>query len=307
MFLFCPFCGNTLLVESAAAGMRWMCQTCPYVHDITQTYRKVVPLARKKVDDVLGGKLSAEEQRVLGFPWSEAHVTRSLASTGGTVAAMHLVMRGSTEAPPPGAAREAARAHRTALQLAGGTHHAFRSHGEGFCVFNDQAVAAEAAIHAYGADAVPILIVDLDVHQGNGTAAIFEGRSDVITFSMHGANNYPWRSKMRSTYDIDLPDDTGDEEYLAILGDWLPRLFATHAPRLVFYQAGVDALKGDKMGRLGMSRAGLARRNHAVYSACLAAGVPLVTVMGGGYAPAEDSIDAHADVFRAAALRYSMP
>jgi acetoin utilization deacetylase AcuC-like enzyme len=259
------------------------------------------------VDNVLTGKLSAEEQRVLGFPWSEAHVTRSLASTGGTVAAMHLVMRGETEAPPSGEARDAARAHRTALQLAGGTHHAFREHGEGFCCFNDMAVASEAAIHAYGAAAVPILILDLDVHQGNGTAAIFEGRSDVITFSMHGANNYPWRSKMRSTYDVDLPDDTGDEAYLALLADWLPRLFATHAPKLVFFQAGVDALKGDKMGRLAMSRAGLARRNHAVYSACLAARVPCVTVMGGGYAPAEDSIDAHGDVFRAAALRFSVP
>jgi len=134
------------------------------------------------------------------------------------------------------------------------------------------AVAAEAAIHTYGLDAVPILMIDLDVHQGNGTASIFEGRQDVITFSIHGANNYPWRSKMRSTYDVDLPDDTGDEEYLATLNDWLPRLFATHKPRLVFFQAGVDALKGDKMGRLALSRAGLARRNHAVFSACLAAG-----------------------------------
>ena len=117
------------------------------------------------VDSVLTGKLSAEEQRVLGFPWSLAHVTRSLASTGGTVAAMHLVMRGAEEAPPPGMAREAAQAHRTAMQLAGGTHHAFRGHGEGFCAFNDIAVAAEAAIHAYGADALPILVIDLDVHQ----------------------------------------------------------------------------------------------------------------------------------------------
>ena len=259
------------------------------------------------VDNVLTGKLSAEEQRVLGFPWSLAHVTRSLASTGGTVAAMHLVMRGAEEAPPPGVAREAAQAHRTAMQLAGGTHHAFRGHGEGFCCFNDIAVAAEAAIHAYGADALPILVIDLDVHQGNGTAKIFEGRSDVITFSMHGANNYPWRSKMRSTYDVDLPDDTDDAAYLALLDEWLPRLFSTHAPRLVFYQAGVDALKGDKMGRLAMTRAGLARRNHAVFSACLAAGVPCVTVMGGGYAPDEASVDAHADVFRAAALRFSVP
>ena len=113
---------------------------------------------------------------------------------------------------------------------------------------------------------------------------------------------------MRSTYDVDLPDGTTDEEYLAALSTWLPRLFADHAPKLVFYQAGVDALAGDAMGRLAMTRAGLARRNHAVFSACLSAGVPCVTVMGGGYTrPADASIEAHTDVFRAAALRFSVP
>jgi acetoin utilization deacetylase AcuC-like enzyme len=153
-----------------------------------------------------------------------------------------------------------------------------------------------------------ILIIDLDVHQGNGTAAIFEGEARITTFSMHGEKNYPWRTKTRSTYDVDLADDTGDAAYLAQLGEWLPRLFATHAPQLVFYQAGVDALREDALGRLAMSRAGLAARNHAVYSAALAAAVPLVVVMGGGYTrPATASIDAHADVFRAAALRYSVP
>ena len=246
------------------------------------------------VDRVLTGKLTPEEQRVVGFPWSEAHVRRSLASTGGTVAAMHLVMGA------PG--------HRAAQQIAGGTHHAFRAHGEGFCVFNDMAVAAAAALHTYGAAATPVLVLDLDVHQGNGTASIFEGDDRVVTFSMHGANNYPWRSKMKSTYDVNLLDGTGDDEYLRLLADWLPRLFAQHAPRLVFYQAGVDALAGDALGRLAMSREGLARRNHAVFSACLAANLPLVTVMGGGYTrPSDASVDAHADVFRAAAMRFSVP
>ena len=128
-----------------------------------------------------------------------------------------------------------------------------------------------------------------------------------MTFSRHGEKNYPWKSKMRSTYDVELPDGTGDDAYLALLDAWLPRLFQTHAPRLVFYQAGVDALAGDAMGRLAMTRAGLARRNHAVYTACLAARVPCVVTMGGGYTrPADASIDAHADVFRAAALRFSM-
>ena len=153
-----------------------------------------------------------------------------------------------------------------------------------------------------------VLIIDLDVHQGNGTASIFEGEARVTTFSMHGAKNYPWRTKMRSTYDVDLADGTGDEEYLAQLATWLPRLFDAHSPQLVFYQAGVDALSGDALGRLAMSRAGLTARNHAVFSACLAAAVPLVAVMGGGYTrPATASIEAHADVFRAAALRFSLP
>ncbi|CAI5527552.1 unnamed protein product [Closterium sp. Naga37s-1] len=183
--------------------------------------------------------LSEQEQRVLGFPWSPHLLLRSQASCGGTVAATHAVLMGL---------------RRAAGVLAGGTHHAFRGHGEGFCVFNDIAVAALAALTHHptvcNADR-PILALDLDVHQGNGTASIFEGDPRVVTFSMHGANNYPWRSKRRSDYDVELPDDTGDAAYLSLLEQWLPKLFEHHRPSLVMFQAGVDALKEDKLQRGG--------------------------------------------------------
>ncbi|CAI7847974.1 unnamed protein product, partial [Closterium sp. NIES-53] len=212
----------------------------------------------------------------------------------GTVAATHAVLMGL---------------RRAAAVLAGGTHHAFRGHGEGFCVFNDIAVAAVAALthHPNICNAhQPILALDLDVHQGNGTASIFEGDPRVVTFSMHGANNYPWRSKRRSDYDVELPDDMGDAAYLALLQEWLPRLFDQHRPSLVIFQAGVDALKEDSFGRLAMTRAGMLRRNNMVYSACIDNGMPLVITMGGGYSrPPDASIAAHADVYRSAAYRFS--
>ncbi|CAI6001176.1 unnamed protein product [Closterium sp. NIES-64] len=221
--------------------------------------------------------LSEQEQRVLGFPWSPHLLLRSQASCGGTVAATHAVLMGL---------------RRAAGVLAGGTHHAFRGHGEGFCVFNDIAVAALAALTHHptvcNADR-PILALDLDVHQGNGTASIFEGDPRVVTFSMHGANNYPWRSKRRSDYDVELPDDTGDAAYLSLLEQWLPKLFEHHRPSLVMFQAGVDALKEDSFGRLAMTRAGMLRRNNMVYSACIDNHVPLVITMGGGYSRPPDA------------------
>ncbi|GJP50613.1 hypothetical protein CLOM_g9756 [Closterium sp. NIES-68] len=239
--------------------------------------------------------LSPQEQRTLGFPWSPQLLLRSQASCGGTVAATHAVLMGLRQA---------------AGVLAGGTHHAFRGHGEGFCVFNDIAVAATVALAHYPTicNAVrPILALDLDVHQGNGTASIFEGDPRVITFSAHGANNYPWRTKMRSDHDVELPDGTGDAAYLAVLEEWLPRLFDQHRPSLVLFQAGVDALKEDSFGRLGMTRAGMLRRNNMVYSTCINNNVPLVITMGGGYSrPPDASIAAHADVYRSAAYRFSM-
>lgn len=239
------------------------------------------------------GELSEKEVRATGFPWSPQMVRRSYASTGGTVSAMHAVMLGRRQ---------------VAGHVAGGTHHAFQGHGEGFCVFNDIAVAAAAALLDYGDSchvAAPVLVLDLDVHQGNGTAKLFESNDSVITFSMHGANNYPWRTKMKSNYDVEFADNTEDDEYLDSLKKWLPRLFDTHNPSLVFFQAGVDALKEDTFGRLSMTRQGLLSRNHLVYSYCMERSVPLVLTMGGGYSkPSDASILAHADVYRSAAYRY---
>lgn len=246
------------------------------------------------VQRVLNGTLSAEEQRVVGFPWSEAHVKRSLASTGGTVAAARAVLTAGSGAG------------RCAMQLAGGTHHAHRANGEGFCVFNDLACAAGMALDEYGLSR--ILVVDVDVHQGNGTADIFRDDPRVTTFSMHGAKNYPFegRSRRRSSVDVELDDDTSDDAYMSALHSWLPRLFEQQ-PQLVLLQAGVDPLQGDAFGRLGLTRAGLAARNNAIFSAVLASGSPLVITMGGGYAkPIERSVEAHADVFRAAAMRFSL-
>ena len=220
-------------------------------------------------------------------------------STGGTVAATHDVLRPGTAA-------------KCAAQIAGGTHHAFRDKGEGFCVFNGIAVAATMAIRQYPArfegSAHPILVIDLDVHQGNGTAKIFEDDPRVITFSAHGAGNYPWKTKMRSDHDVDVPDGTGDKEYIAMLEEWLPQLFETYDPRLVYFQAGVDALAVDSFGKLKMTRAGMLRRNHMVFDECLRRDVPLVITMGGGYSrPFDASVDAHADVYRAAAYRFASP
>ncbi|KAG6553089.1 hypothetical protein Mapa_005426 [Marchantia paleacea] len=271
------------------------------MRDILATYpapfasREELSLAHDEsyLESLSTGNLDTLQQRALGFPWSEELWRRSQASCGGTVAAMHTVMLGVA---------------RAAANIAGGTHHAFAGHGEGFCVYNDIAVAALVALKEYPVSCnlrSPILVIDLDVHQGNGTAKIFENDDRVITFSMHGEKNYPWRTKMKSNYDIDLPDDTGDEEYLKILNEQLPMLFDRHKPFLVFFQAGVDTLKEDSFGRLSLTRQGLLRRNNIIYSACMTRNLPLVITMGGGYSrPNDASIQAHADVYRSAALRY---
>lgn len=231
--------------------------------------------------------MTESEMRNVGFPWSEQLVGRTFSSCGGTVAATHEVLGGGRA---------------IAGNIAGGTHHAFRARGEGFCIFNDIAVAAHVAMREYGVDS--ILVLDLDVHQGNGTAALFEDDPRVTTFDMHGDKNYPWKTRMRNTYDIALPDNTGDEEYLGLLRSWLPRLLQQHRPQLIFFQAGVDALKGDSFGRLALSRQGLLARNNLVYGTALEAGVPMVITMGGGYTrPMDASVSCHTDVYRTAAYR----
>lgn len=191
--------------------------------------------------------------------------------------------------------------------FSGGTHHAYRDRGEGFCVFNDIAVAINVVREEFRIEK-SIVIIDVDVHQGNGSAKIFEDDDQVVTFSMHGEKNYPIKTREKSTHDVELPDDAGDDVYLGLLGEWLPRLFDDYDPALVFFQAGVDALREDSFGRLAMTRQGMLRRNNAVYSMCIERDVPLVITMGGGYSrPIGPSLDAHVDVFRSAALRYTAP
>lgn len=231
---------------------------------------------REYVQGFLLGTLDPQVMRRIGFPWSEGLVRRTLASVGGTLAA-------AADALASGFGGN----------LAGGTHHAFRACGSGFCVFNDLAIAIRAA----GCRAA---VVDLDVHQGDGTAAIFQEDPEVLTVSVHGRNNFPFR-KQRGKIDVDLADGTSDEEYLAVVREVLPDVFA-FCPEVVFYQSGVDALAGDRLGRLALSHEGLRERDRLVMQACRERGLPLVVTLGGGYAePICRTAEAHANTFRVAA------
>ena len=220
---------------------------------------------------VLGGTLDAARQREIGFPWSPAMAERARRSVGGTVAA----------------ARDALR-EGVAANLAGGTHHASAEAGGGFCVFNDLAVAArlmQAEWFRTHRRPLRVAIIDLDVHQGNGTAAIFRDDPSVHTLSMHGERNFPFR-KVPSDLDVGLPDGCTDAAYLAALDGALAHLWAAHRdalPGLVLYQAGVDAHEGDRLGRLRLTAAGLAERDRRVFAACRERGIPVVLTMGGGY------------------------
>jgi acetoin utilization deacetylase AcuC-like enzyme len=224
-------------------------------------------LARVHTDDYIdrltSGALSDAELRVLGFPWSPALVERSYRALGGTL----------------GAARSALRTG-IAMNLAGGTHHAFPDRGEGFCVFNDVAVAIRA-LRAEGLIR-RAAIIDLDVHQGNGTHAIFAGDEDTFTFSMHGSRNYPFH-KVPGTLDIELPDGTGDADYLARLADALPQVLDSGAPDLVVYLAGADPHERDRLGRLKLTFDGLERRDAMVLEACREVGIPVAITIAGGY------------------------
>jgi acetoin utilization deacetylase AcuC-like enzyme len=226
------------------------------------------------------GALTAREIRRLGLPWSKALVRRSFLAAGGTLSAARWALEKGM-----------------ASNLAGGTHHAFPDHGEGFCVLNDVAIAIRV-LHRDGLIA-RAAIVDCDVHQGNGTAAIFENDETVFTFSMHGAKNYPL-FKTRSSLDVELPDATSDEVYLKTLSENLPRVFA-HAPDIVFYLGGADPFVGDKHGRLALTIEGLRARDEWVLKECLARGVPVATVMSGGYAAdINDTVEIHYNTIRMA-------
>ena len=231
------------------------------------------------VSRLRGGHLNAREIRRLGLPWSEALVRRSFLATAGTI----------------GAARHALR-NGVASNLAGGTHHAFPDRGEGFCVLNDVAVAVRVLQKENAARR--FLVVDLDVHQGNGTAFIFKEDESVFTFSMHGAKNYPL-FKENSTLDIELPDKTGDAEYLETLGEALPRIFL-HNPDIVFYLGGADPFEKDKLGRLGLTFEGLYKRDEMVLEFAREREIPIVTTLSGGYAAdINDTVEIHCNTIRA--------
>ena len=247
------------------------------------------------VEAVANGTLSADVQRRIGFPWSAMMVERSRRSAGATLAAAREVLIVGAGLPFDGAqGRQAgprnglkAVPYGVAANLAGGTHHAIRDRGEGYCVFNDVAVAA-AVLKRDGLIA-RAAVVDCDVHQGNGTAAIFQGDPSVFTFSLHGAKNFPFRKEV-SDLDVTFEDGAGDDEYLAALAAHLPGVLDGQDPDLVFYLAGADPYEGDRLGRLKLTIDGLRTRDRMVFDACRDRDLPVVVAMSGGYAPDVDAI-----------------
>ena len=225
--------------------------------------------------------LSAREARAIGFEMSPALVERGRYIAHGTYECALY-----------------AQLHGVAMNIAGGTHHAFADHGEGFCVFNDVCIASNLLL--LRGQAKRVLVVDLDVHQGNGNASIMAGEPRVFVFSMHGAKNYPFR-KERSDLDIELDNGAGDQEYLQALAKHLPRLIAEFAPDLIFYQSAVDVLATDKLGKLALTRAGCKARDAYVLAQARAHRIPVAIVMGGGYSEdIEDVVEAHCNTFRLA-------
>jgi acetoin utilization deacetylase AcuC-like enzyme len=222
----------------------------------------------------IAGTLDPKELRRLGFPWSPALVERSRRAVGGTVAAARHAL-----------------VHGTAMNLAGGTHHAFADHGEGFCVFNDVAIAVR--VLQQEGRILRAAVIDLDVHQGNGTHAIFASDASVFTFSMHGGRNYPFE-KVPGRLDIELADGIADDEYLFHLSEALPRVLHEAQPDLVLYLAGADPHEGDRLGRMKLTFGGLQRRDAMVVEACREVGLPLAVVIAGGYGHAiADTVDVH--------------
>ena len=231
--------------------------------------------------DLLDLTLEPKAARKIGFPLSEMLVKREVIIADGTMKASEFAIT-----------------HGIAMNIAGGTHHAYSDHGEAFCLLNDQAIGAR-----YLQDkglAKKILIVDLDVHQGNGTAEIFKDDRSVFTFSMHGRSNYPFK-KEQSDLDIPLDTDIGDDEYLSIIKEVLPKLIASELPEFVYYLCGVDVIASDKLGKLGLSIEGCKERDRFVLQTCKDQQIPVMCSMGGGYSPEiKTIIEAHANTFRLA-------
>jgi acetoin utilization deacetylase AcuC-like enzyme len=238
---------------------------------------------RAYVDRVFEGRLTPDEVRKIGFPWSPSLVERSRRSVGGTVSAAATALEEGI-----------------AANLAGGTHHAFSDRGTGFCVFNDVAVATRAMQAERHAERVAV--IDVDVHQGDGTAALFSRDPTVFTLSIHGANNFPFHKK-RSDLDIGLPDGAGDDQYLSAVEGGLREALSIR-PDLTFFVAGADPFEGARLGRLSVSKAGIAERDELVLNRCSAAGTCVVIVMSGGYASDMlDTVDIHETTIRTASKK----
>jgi acetoin utilization deacetylase AcuC-like enzyme len=224
-------------------------------------------------------KLSEREQRVSGFVHSKALIERERCIMDGTLRAAEFALTKNI-----------------AFNIAGGTHHAFADRGEGFCLLNDQVIAAHFLLKNHGIG--KILIVDLDVHQGNGTAALVRNDERIFSFSMHGRNNYPLQ-KEQSDVDVELEDGIQDKAYLHLLSRHLDQILNGFAPDFIFYQCGVDILSSDKLGKLGVSMKGCQERDRIVFDAVRQLNVPVVCTMGGGYSPQiKDIVEAHAQTFR---------
>lgn len=240
------------------------------------------------IDRVSRGALTDAEQKAIGFPWSPEMVERSRRSAGATIAACRAAIEDGV-----------------ALNLAGGTHHAHAGHGEGFCVFNDAAVAARLMQAERRAQRVAI--IDLDVHQGNGTASILARDDSVFTLSLHGDRNYPF-SKACSDLDVALPDGTGDEAYLAALDEALHRMFSRFRPQLFIYLAGADTHEGDRLGRLKLTLPGLAARDRMVFARARDRDIPVAVAMAGGYGKnIQDTVAVHLQTVQIASRYVSMP
>ncbi|WP_108808020.1 histone deacetylase [Aquimarina spinulae] len=225
--------------------------------------------------------LNPKAARKIGFPLSKELIDREMIIADGTIQASEYAIQ-----------------YGVAMNIAGGTHHAYTDRGEAFCLLNDQAIGARYLLQ-HGL-AKKILIVDLDVHQGNGTVEIFESDDTVFTFSMHGANNYPFK-KEKSDLDIELPNQTEDHEYLRILKETLPQLINDQKPDFMYYLSGVDILSTDKLGKLGCTLSGCAERDRFVLQTCKDLDIPVMCSMGGGYSPdIKTIIEAHANTYRLA-------
>ena len=272
------------------------------------------------IDRYLNGHMTPKEIRNIGFPWSQSHVKRSLSSVGGTVAAaIHVCQQKQSLQQQQQQQHSSSDYNDDSIPLfwsahvAGGTHHAFYDYGEGFCIFSDIAVAANVILQKYPDIVKRILIIDLDVHQGNGNAVLFQGKDNVLTFSMHCQNNY-FSPKQQSDLDIELPSDCNDITYLSTLHYWLNTKLQqtlmsneddhTNKHKVVdflFFQSGVDILKEDRLGKMSLSQKGISKRNQMVYEFAKRNQLPLVITMGGGYPNHKDNwepiIDAHSNVY----------